>query len=232
MRAFTLLGASLILAGCGGVQIAPTPELPRALIEPIAAKVGLVVAEDMRNYTHTETRGGVQWVVQLGAGHQKLVNALLNAGFREVIEFASLDAARAADGLQAIFEPRVEQYSFATARDTGGDYVAATIRYRIGVHAADGQLVDTLTLTGYGNSLAGGMSSSAPIEMASRLAMRDAAAKFLTQFPQQPVAKALIRGEALVAKVGAAGAAALGSQVVDIAAVPIVKSRRRTTGGT
>ncbi|MDZ4800260.1 MAG: TonB-dependent receptor, partial [Bryobacteraceae bacterium] len=54
-------------------------------------------------------------------------------------------------------------------------------------------------LTGYGNSLSSSMSSSKPLDFATRAAMRDAAAKFLTQFPEQAIAKELGSGRPLVA---------------------------------
>ena len=53
-----------------------------------------------------------------------------------------------------MFAPHIEQYSFATARETSGAYWAVTIRYRIGVLSPQGEPVDTLTLTGYGSAMA------------------------------------------------------------------------------
>ena len=68
--------------------------------------------------------------------------------------FATVDAARLEPGLLAIFEPRIEQFSFASAKETGGVYCAVTIRYQIYIYAPNGELVDTLTLTGYGSGRA------------------------------------------------------------------------------
>lgn len=224
-RGATLACAALALAGCGGVNIAPVPVIPKALVTAAPATVGVVIPADMKNYTHTETRGGVSWNIALGAGHQQHMRALYAAGFREVIEFVDMAAARQATGLAAIFEPRIEQYSFATARDTGGEYVAVTIRYRINLYAPDGGPVDSFTLTGYGSGPASGASSGAPLDVATRNAMRDATAKFLTQFPAQKVSAALARGERLVARpqVVAGGPAA----VERIEAVPVREPRRR-----
>lgn len=187
------------LAACGGVQIKPQPDLPDALVASVPARVGVVVPGDMRNYVHKETRWGIGWQAELGAGHTRWAEKLFGTAFREARLFASLDEARAASGLQAIFEPRIEQFSFTTARETGRHY-AVTIRYRIALYAPDGAQVDAFTLTGYGNSLGGGASSTRPLDEATRGAMRDAAAKFLVQFPDQPVAKQIANGERLVAQ--------------------------------
>ena len=52
------------LAACGGVQIKPETALPKPLIVTMPAHVGLVIPSDTRNYTHSETRWGVDWTVQ------------------------------------------------------------------------------------------------------------------------------------------------------------------------
>ena len=152
---------------------------------------------DQRNFKHFETRWGSEWHIDLGAGHTRLVRDVFKAAFREVQEFPDLESARAASGLKALFEPRIEQYSFATARETGGRYYAVTVRYRINMYTPAAELADTFTLTGYGNALAKGMSSGKPLELASIGAMRDAAAKFLVQFPGQPAGQRLARNEAV-----------------------------------
>ena len=216
---YPLLLAAL-LAGCGGVQIKPEPELPKALLSPMHTKVGLVIPAEMRNLSHRETRWGVGWDVHLGAGHVRLARDLFNAEFDEVQEFSDLESARKATGLKAIFEPRIEQYSFATARETGGRHYAVTIRYRINLYSPEGALADSYTLTGYGSALAKGMSSSGPLERASRAAMRDAAAKFLVQFPEQSAGKQLAKNEKIVAEQTASGSGA----VDVIEAVPVTES--------
>lgn len=198
--------ALLALAACNGVQIKPTPDLPQPVIAPIPAEVGVVIPGDVRNYKHSEVRWGISWTAELGPGHVRWAEELFRSGFRKARLFGSLDEARAAPGLLAIFEPRIEQFSFTTARETGRHY-AVTIRYRIGLFAPDGTRIDTFTLTGYGNSLPRGASSTKPLDAATLAAMRDAAAKFLVQFPEQSVAKQIAGGQPLVAAQAQAAAA-------------------------
>jgi hypothetical protein len=218
--------ALLALAGCGGVQMAPMPAIPKALVVAAPVTVGVVIPADMKTYTHNETRGGVSWSIALGAGHQQQMRALYGAAFRDVVEFDDLEAAKRASGLAGIFEPRIDQYSFATPRDTGGEYAAVTVRYRINVFAPDGGAVDSFTLTGYGSAEAGGGMGGGgePVDRATRAAMRDATAKFLTQFPAQKVAQVMARGEPLVA---AAPTAASAARAAVIEAVAVREPRRR-----
>jgi hypothetical protein len=212
--------ALLAVTACGGVKITPTPSLPRALIQKIPVKVGVVVAQDMLDYKHQETRSGVSWEITLGPGHQKFAVDMFGAEFANVQQFRNVDEAKAAKDLVAIFEPRIEQFSFATARDTGSNYYATTIQYRIHVYNPAGERIDSFSLTGYGNSLVGrAMSGSdGPLIAATRGAMRDAAAKFMVQFPEQKLAQLLIKGEPLLAL--ASGATATDALSI-IEAVPI-----------
>ncbi|HKT74346.1 MAG TPA: hypothetical protein VJQ47_15750 [Steroidobacteraceae bacterium] len=196
MLAATLAG---LVGACGGVVVKPEPVLPKPLIAQIDADVGLIAPADMRKYVDKETRFGTDWEIVVGPGETRMMQDLFRDLFRHVQDLADLDAGRAAKGLQAIFEPRIEQYSFVTSHETGDRYYAVTIRYRIDLYTPQGDKFDSYTLTGYGSCLAQGMSNGKPLATASAAAMRDAAAKFLVQFPEQAAAQHLARREVLVA---------------------------------
>jgi len=210
--------AVLLLASCSSVRVAPEGGLPKALVQPMKARVGLVLDDELRHFKHEETRSSADWAVDLGPGHEQLLKAVFGASFASVDVFRNLDEARAASGLQGIFSPHIEQYSFASARETGGIYWAVTIRYRIGVLTPQGEPADSLTLTGYGS--AGDTGRAAPsLVNATRAAMRDAAAKLLVQMPRQPVAEKLVAGEIL--RAGESGAVVDPIETVPIEPVPI-----------
>ncbi|MGD9597165.1 MAG: hypothetical protein AB7G76_09600 [Steroidobacteraceae bacterium] len=222
-RAATSL-AVLALGACGSVEIAPEPILPKPIVRSLPVEAGVLLPGDQRTFHHSETRSGVDWTVKLGAGHQRLAHEVFDALFSKVRYLDDAEAARAATGLAVIFEPRMEQYSFATANETGGGYYAVTISYRINVYAEGMKPVDSYTITGYGNSRERAMSSSKPLEAATRAAMRDAAAKFLVQFPRQPIGQQLARGARLVAPAiaVAAGDANKSTAARLIEAVPVL----------
>jgi len=217
--------ACMVLGGCAKVLVQPQGELPKPLVVAAPAKVGVVVTPETANYTHKESRASVDYEASLGPEHKHLVEAIFKAEFADAKLFDSIDAARAEPGLKAIFEPRIEQYSFASAKETGGTYCAVTIRYQILIYAPDGQPVDTLTLTGYGSGPAPKIGNGEEeLGIATYAAMRDAAAKFLTQFQGLEVAKPLLASQALQPRVqpipGSAEAAAADA-VVSIDTVPI-----------
>jgi hypothetical protein len=217
--------ALALVAGCAKVVVRPEGDLPRALVVPTPAKVAVVVTPETANYTHKESRASVDYEAQLGAAHKHLVEEIFKAEFADAKVFESVDAARLEPGILAIFEPRIEQFSFANAKETGGVYCAVTIRYQIGIFAPNGQQIDTLTLTGYGSGPAPQIGNGEDeLAIAGYAAMRDAAAKFLTQFPSLDVAKPLLASQALVPKAtpapGSAEAVAASADLT-IEAVPI-----------
>ncbi len=219
-----VLGVVAFASGCGNMQIAPQPVFPKALIEPMPATVGLVLPAEQRDFRHEETRSGTTWAVLLGSAQQHFARTVMGVLFREVREFPAASAATLDPQVQAVFEPHIEQYSFATAQETGGEYVAVTIRYRIEVTAPDGGVHDTLTLTGYGTSSTSslGFDAKGPMDQATRAAMRDAAAKFMVQFGDLPLAATLAKGE----RVTGDGVAARTDAGQSIEALSIRGSRR------
>jgi hypothetical protein len=201
-RARLLLAAGLLLplvllGGCGPTIVKPEYKMPFALIRPVTARVGLVVDDQLRAYRHEETRNGTDWKVELGPVSARMWEDMLKTSFTEVRVFNSLDEAIAGSGdLQILAQPRIEQFSFATDKETVGGHWAATIRYRLGVFSPTGQPVDSLTLTGYGNSYDDGGSKSS-LDHAAVAAMRDTSAKFLVQLPRQPIAARLASGQVI-----------------------------------
>ena len=110
-------------------------------------------------------------------------------------------------------------------RKPAASYCAVTIRYQIYIYAPKGEPIDTLTLTGYGSGPAPKIGNGEEeLAIAGYAAMRDAAAKFLTQFPSLDVAKPLLVSQALQPKAapvpGSAEAVAAAADLT-IEAVPI-----------
>ena len=222
---FPILVLSWLLGGCAAVAVRPEGDLPKPLVVPTPAKVGVVVTNEVANYVHKESRASVNYEAQLGPEHKHIVEQIFKAAFADAKMFDTVDAARLEPGLMAIFEPRIEQFSFANSRETGGVYTAVTIRYQILIYAPNGELIETLTLTGYGSGPAPKIGNGEEeLGIAAFAAMRDAAAKFLTQFPALDVAKPLLASQALVPKAmpspGSPEAAAALADVT-IEAVPI-----------
>ena len=201
------LAALAALAACGDVEVAAESQMPPPLIDPLPITVGIHYSEDYSKYAHSEERWGVKWRAELGPYHVRMAESLFHAAFRETVAVKDLKALPANPPYVAIIEPRIEQYSFITPKDTGANYYAVTIKYRLNVLAPTGETADSLTFTGYGSFKSGGMSTTSPMVSATKAAMRDAAAKFLVQFPEQDVAKKLLAGTPLIEPAASAAAA-------------------------
>jgi hypothetical protein len=196
-----LASLTLMLGGCSAVAVRPEGDLPKPLIVATPAKVGVVVTNEAANFVHKESRASVDYEADLGPAHKHMIEEIFRAEFADAKFFETVDAARLEPGLLAIFEPRIEQFSFASAKETGGVYCAVTIRYQIFIYAPNGEMVDTLTLTGYGSGPAPKIGNGEEeLGIAAYAAMRDAAAKFLTQFPGLDLAKPLLASQPLTPK--------------------------------
>jgi hypothetical protein len=222
----TTAATCLLVCACADVSIRPQAALPKPLIVQLPADIGLIIPAETRRFIDKETRFGLDWTVDLGPGEVRLLQDMFRDLFHGVEELKDLESARGHPELKALFEARVDQYSFVTARETGGRYYAVTIKYRINLYTPEGEKVDSYTLTGYGNSLALGMSGGKPLSRATVNAMRDAAAKFLVQFPEQPAGQPLTRDEPVVAEKPATSA-----EAALIEAVPIDEPQDEPPGG-
>jgi hypothetical protein len=210
------------LSACGDVNVAANAEFPRPLIEPLPLRLGVYYSDEFAKYQHAEERWGVEWKVELGQFHVTMADRLFASAFRDTVKLKAPADGQGSD-VRAVVEPRIEQYSFITPRDTGAKYYAVTIKYRLNIFAPDGRLADSLTFTGYGSAVSSGMTSTKPMLLATRKAMRDAAAKFLVQFPEQDVVKKLVAGLPLTSGDGVAGSGTLETVPILDPQAPIAK---------
>jgi hypothetical protein len=189
------IGLSVLLAGCGAVQVQPQQQLPPPLIEQLPATVAVYFPDEFRSYSHKETRYQVDYEVLLGPAHVAKLQRLLQAMFARVVEVDDPAKALAADPtVTMVLEPRFEDYAFLTPRDMAGDYFVVTIRYRLNVFNPRGERVDGYVFTGYGREKSARMSSTAPLVVATQRAMRDAGAKLAVEFTSQETVSRLLAG--------------------------------------
>jgi hypothetical protein len=185
------------ISACGDVKVKAEPKLPVALVSQLPLTVGVFYPSGFRTYVHREDRWGSGYEVNLGPGHVQLADQLFHLEFAHTVPVENLTAAPKSPALAAIVEPRIERFSFLTARDTGGQYFAVTIDYRLNLFNSAGERIDSFTFVGYGSAPSTGIKTETPLFAATQAAMRDAAAKFLVQFPEQATVKRLLKGETI-----------------------------------
>jgi hypothetical protein len=184
-----------LLAACTATKLDTKAQLPPPLIEQLPVRVGIHYSPEFREYRHQETRGSIDYEVNLGPAHVTNLEWLLKAMFREVVPVE--DPARAGSvspPLAFVLEPKFEEYSFLTPKDVAGEAFIVTIRYLMTLYDGQGARVDGFTFTGYGREKARTLASKEPLATATQRAMRDAGAKIAVELTDQQSVRLLLRG--------------------------------------
>jgi len=184
-----------LASGCTATKLTTKAQLPPPLIEQLPVRVGVHYPAEFRDYVHRETRGTIDYEVNLGAAHVTNLDWLLKAMFREVVPVDDpTRAAGVAPPLAFVLEPKFEEYSFLTPKDVAGEAFIVTIRYLLTLYDGAGARVDSFTLTGYGREKAATLASKEPLAVATQRAMRDAGAKVAVELSDQDTVRLLLRG--------------------------------------
>jgi hypothetical protein len=184
-----------LLAACTATKLETKAQLPPPLIEQLPVRVGIIYSPEFREYRHRETRGTIDYEVNLGPAHVTNLDWLLKAMFRDVVPVE--DPARIAQvspPLAFVLAPKFEEYSFLTPKDVAGEAFIVTIRYMLTLYDGHGARVDSFTLTGYGREKARSLASKEPLALATQRAMRDAGAKVAVELTDQDSVRLLLRG--------------------------------------
>jgi hypothetical protein len=190
-----LLGAVLLLAGCGPARFEAQMDVPPPLIERIPVVAGVYLPQAFREQQYVEERYGTSYEISVGAAQSAGFLRLLNAMFERVVPMNGTDAASFTDpAARGVLEPVLEDFSFVTPRDAGTPFYAVSLRYRINLYSREGQLRESWTFTGYGSVQSRGLPTEGhePLRAATALAMRDAGAKLAAEFHEQAIARGLL----------------------------------------
>jgi hypothetical protein len=184
-----------LLSACTATRLTTRAQLPPPLIEQLPVRVGVHYSKEFREYVHRETRGTIEYEINLGPAHVTNLDWLLKAMFRDIVPVEDpTRVAGVAPPLAFVLEPRFEEYSFLTPKDVAGEAFIVTIRYLLTLYDGNGARVDSFTLTGYGREKAHTLASKEPLAIATQRAMRDAGAKVAVELTDQESVRLLLRG--------------------------------------
>jgi hypothetical protein len=191
-----LAGIALaILGACTSTKLETRAALPPPLLEQLPVRVGVYYSQEFRDYVHRETRGTIDYEVNLGPAHVTNLDWLLKAMFREVVPVENPSKAGSIQPpLVFVLEPKFEEYSFLTPKDVAGEAFIVTIRYLLTLYDSTGTRVDSFTFTGYGRERAHTLASKEPLAVATQRAMRDAGAKVAVELTDQESVRLLLHG--------------------------------------
>ncbi len=184
----------VLLSGCTATRLTTQAQLPPPLIERLPVRVGIYYSKEFREYVHRETRGNIDYEINLGPAHVTNLDWLLNAMFAELIPVEDPTKVSVIQPpLVFVLEPKFEEFSFLTPKDVAGEAFIVTIRYLLALYDSSGARVDSFTLTGYGREKAHSLSSKEPLQIATQRAMRDAGAKIAVELVDQESVRLLMR---------------------------------------
>ena len=202
-RAFVL---ACTLVGC--TKVVPIDSaFPSPVIESLPLVIGVHYDEAFRTYVHTEvTLDGGTWVIELGSANVALYDHLFESMFEHVVPVTAFSPeSEGTRSVDAIITPQVEGVTFVTPffvtrqtpGPTGATFVEVSIRYRITLYSPRGEFLSSWALEGYGRSHSKLFKTALPVEEATTLAMRDAAALVAIEFEQKPEVKALLSAKGI-----------------------------------
>ena len=202
----------LLLLGCkSGAAVTVDISVPRPLVEPIDAKVGVYFDASLKNYVHEEELDDHgTYSIDIGASQAPVFAQVFDAMFSSVVpiddatllptsaELAELSLSfSGADGahsdIDGIFSPSIEEVQFAIPDQTGGDFYEVWIRYRMRLFDASGTILAEWPLIGYGKANRRNYGSieqkTVGLNDATIWALRDAAALLSFSFRNQAEAQ-------------------------------------------
>ena len=199
------VAALAMLAGAGctsGASVLVDISVPRPLVEPLGAHMGVYYDAELTSYVHSEEVDGGAYTIDIGASQAPVFTQVFDAMFERVVPMArdtAGDADAAAgdaatdeaaappvaflrvDGgdapVDGVLAPTIDQVQFSTPEQTRTDFYEVWIRYRVRLFDADGTVRKEWPLIGYGK--ASNRNSGDPTEQlnaATTWALRDAAA--------------------------------------------------------
>ena len=195
-----------LLLGCkGGAAVTVDISVPRPLVEPIDATVGVYFNPHLRNYVHEEELADHgAYSIDIGASQAPVFAQVFDAMFSSVVRVdpneqpadeaneASLsfsDAGNGIPGIDGILSPSIEEVQFAIPDQTGGEFYEVWIRYRMRLFDADGMVLAEWPLIGYGKANQRNYGTidqkSSGLNAATIWALRDAAALLSFGFRSQ-----------------------------------------------
>lgn len=195
----TLILLAALLNGCAN-SVRVADDFPVPLVEKLPLTVGVVLNEKLSNYVHIEDPIlDAEWTIDIGTANVDMFRSLFTGMFDQVLEL-ELDAdgnpvLPAETTLDAIIEPRLEDFEFSVPQQSGNDQFTVWIKFNIRITTPEAEPISNWRVTAYGQVDQGslGLGDDDAMNEAAIMALRDAAANISTNFSKAPgVRKALL----------------------------------------
>jgi len=210
VRKLTLITLVASLAAACAKSIKVSGNFPEPLVGELPLTIGVLYNDKLAGYVHVEDpMMDAEWSIDIGQANVDMFRALFNGMFKETIELRLAE-----DGtivlpenkrLDAIIEPRLEDFEFSVPRQSGNDQYTVWIRYNIRITTPESERIGDWRITAYGQVDEGsmGLGDENAMQEAAIIALRDAAANISTAFSNAPgVRSKLLKPENLLFQEG------------------------------
>ncbi len=182
----------LMLAGCGK-SVVLQEEIPTPLVGSLPLSVGVHYNEELQSFSFLDTTiDGATWSIDLGSSNVRLFDQIFNALFNRTVRLETLDDRPAGAELDAIISPVIEEYAFLAPSESGSQFWAVSIRYRMELYDGNGAELANWEVVAYGKSRSRAMRGDESLSEATSYALRDAAAALAVEIPELPEVMALV----------------------------------------
>jgi hypothetical protein len=189
------------LYGCTFTEEIETPKLPPALVEPLPIKVGVYFDHDFENYQYRgpidPREESVKIEINFGSANIDLFKQVFTQSFETVVVVDQwpLDQTLQTD-FDALIRPMISDLSSSSdLHSSGGPYVYSRISYGFEFLEPNGEQIILWNISdtpkGKPPSFNGPVTSLQARVLEEQ--MRLIAARFLTEFPQQPEVRSWLR---------------------------------------
>lgn len=193
MRFLTIV-TMLLLAACGGPSVVVKGTFPDPLVTPLPLHTGVYFPDKFKTYVLKESKGeglrASNSSIDIGAAQLSLFQRLFKGYFQDVTYLAALPDSDEFSHLDGIIAPEVVELQYSVPNDTKSKIYEVWIKYQLNLYKADGELISSWPVTGYGKTPTRFMKRrDAALEQAAVVALRDAGAHFAARFDRLATVK-------------------------------------------
>jgi len=180
--ALVLIGAVLVTACGGTVQVKIVQQFPEVVSEPRDIKAAIVFDQTFSTYIARPTEN---ISIDIGSAQVALLTNAFRGLFRQVQTVTSRDQLN--PDTELVIIPSVLQVQVSTPSDFYLNVYEVWIKYNLDLETAEGEPIDSWFMPAYGKTPGSMLASRTnAIEEATIVALRDAGAKLLLDFFRIP----------------------------------------------
>lgn len=182
------LSLAAVLCACGVSSVTVQGTYPSPNVPKLPIRLAVIYDDALRtfNYIEYSETGNEEFDIRSGETHVDLFNAILPSMFEQVVMVDS-EAEAVSAGVDAVFQPAIEEYQLALPYKTKLDVYEVWIKYNMRLLTPEGDYIADWVVTSYGKTpQATFRSNEDAINEATVIALRDLASSFTLSFKDVP----------------------------------------------